>query len=295
MATTPPAEVDITAELVRRLLEDQHPDLASQPLRPEASGWDNSVYRLGSALSVRLPRRSLAAGLLLSEQRWLPTIAALVPVAVPAPVRTGIPTSYYPWSWSITPWFPGATVASVPREERSAFAETLGQVIVALGQHAPHDAPVNPYRGVPLAARDASVRERLSSGLIPHADAAERLWNDAIAQPTWSGAPLWVHGDLHPANLIAADGALCSVIDFGDLTSGDPATDLAAAWLVFDPAGRARFRLAVDAGRPTDLTTWRRAAGWALVLSTALLVASDDAPVLRQIGAETLQELLRDS
>ncbi|MET1052548.1 MAG: aminoglycoside phosphotransferase family protein [Mycetocola sp.] len=295
MATTPAAEVDITVALVRRLLEDQHPDLATEPLELEASGWDNSVYRLGADLAVRLPRRVLASGLVLSEQRWLPTLAARLPVDVPAPRRIGVPTSYYPWSWSVTPWFPGTTVAALARAERAAIAEPLGAFVVALAQPAPDDAPVNPYRGVPLSDRDASVRERLSSGLIPEAAAAGRLWDDALAQTPWTAAPLWVHGDLHPANLLVADGRLSAVIDFGDLTRGDPATDLAAAWLVFDAAGRARFRTTVDAAGVLDEATWRRAAGWALVLATALIAHSDDAPLLRLVGDETLRELLGGS
>ena len=53
--------------------------------------------------------------------------------------------------------------------------------------------------------------------------------------PSWPGPPLWVHGDLHPANLlVTADGTLRAVLDFGDVTAGDPAVDLATAWLTFD-------------------------------------------------------------
>ena len=65
----------------------------------------------------------------------------------------------------------------------------------------------------------------------------------------WSGPPLWLHGDLHPANiLVDATGHLRAVLDFGDLTAGDPATDLAVAWLAFEPEARAAFRRAGDRG-----------------------------------------------
>ncbi|MFP3882386.1 MAG: phosphotransferase [Actinomycetota bacterium] len=33
------------------------------------------------------------------------------------------------------------------------------------------------------------------------------------------GAPVWIHCDLHPANLFSAGGRLSGVIDFGDLAS----------------------------------------------------------------------------
>lgn len=45
------------------------------------------------------------------------------------------------------------------------------------------------------------------------------------------GPPLWLHDDLHPANVVVSDGTLSGVIDFGDMCVGDPADDLAAAWV----------------------------------------------------------------
>lgn len=292
MATTPPAEVEISPDLVRRLLEEQHPDLAGGTIDLVASGWDNAIYRLGSDLLVRLPRRLLSSQLVLNEQRWLPGIAHRVTVNVPVPIRAGTPTEFYPWPWSVTPWFPGLVVAGQPRAQRADLAEPLAAFLADFAEAAPDDAPENPWRGVPLVDRDVSVRERLTSGLVPDADAASRLWDRALSQPVWAGPRLWVHGDLHPANLVAVDGALGAVLDFGDLTAGDPATDLAAAWLVFDARGRARFRDAIDRSGAFDAATWIRAEGWALCLATALLTASDDSPVHRRIGEETLAALL---
>jgi aminoglycoside phosphotransferase (APT) family kinase protein len=290
MATTPPAEVDISPKLVRRLLEAQHPDLASETIHLVAAGWDNSIYRLGADLLVRLPRRAQSSLLVLNEQRWLADIAARVPLQVPVPVRTGTPTAFYPWPWSITPWIPGDIAAALPRGERGNLAEPLAKFLLAFAEPAPVDAPSNPVRGVPLARRDAAMRERFRHDLVP--GAVEAVWDRALAAPEWSGEPLWVHGDVHPANLITSGGMLTAVIDFGDLTAGDPATDLAAAWLVFDASGRERFRAAFARSRHVDAATWQRAEGWALCMATAVLVSSDDSPLHRRIGTETIAEIL---
>ena len=288
----PAADVRVDPELVRALVRGQFPQLAGLEVRFADDGWDNAIYRLGTDLLVRLPRRLLSSQLVLNEQRWLPGIARRVTVDIPVPVRAGEPTEFYPWPWSVTPWFPGLVVAGQPRAQRADLAEPLAAFLADFAEAAPDDAPENPWRGVPLVDRDVSVRERLTSGLVPDADAASRLWDRALSQPVWAGPRLWVHGDLHPANLVAVDGALGAVLDFGDLTAGDPATDLAAAWLVFDERGRARFRDAIDRSRDIDAATWIRAEGWALCLATALLTASDDSPVHRRIGEETLAELL---
>jgi aminoglycoside phosphotransferase (APT) family kinase protein len=60
------------------------------------------------------------------------------------------------------------------------------------------------------------------------------IWHDALAAPGWAGPPLWLHGDLHPANVLTENGNLCGVVDFGDLCAGDPAGDLAACWILLD-------------------------------------------------------------
>lgn len=67
--TWPEAEISIDAALVRRLVHAQHPDLAGSPLREVASGFDNSIWRLGTSLIVRLPRRAVAAQLLAKDRK----------------------------------------------------------------------------------------------------------------------------------------------------------------------------------------------------------------------------------
>jgi len=292
MALMPAADIDITEPLVRRLLAEQAPDLASLPLRPAVNGWDNAVFRLGSGLAVRLPRREAAVPLLRHEQQWLPELTAGLAVATPAPLRCGTPSLLFPWPWSVVPWIEGTTAARVPAAERRQAAADLGAFVAAFHRPAPADAPHNPVRGVPLASRDAHVQKRIAAGLVLHAGEVARLWQELRDTPPWPGPPIWLHGDLHPENLVLDGGRLAAVIDFGDLTAGDPATDLAAAWLVFDDAGRQLFQDQVNAAAPVDPATWRRARGWALSISTALLAASDDNPPMRVLGAEVLAQVL---
>jgi aminoglycoside phosphotransferase (APT) family kinase protein len=51
-------EIEITADLVHDLLQEQHPDLAGPAIREVAGGWDNQQWRLGDELAVRMPRRT---------------------------------------------------------------------------------------------------------------------------------------------------------------------------------------------------------------------------------------------
>ncbi|MFZ4894008.1 aminoglycoside phosphotransferase family protein [Plantibacter sp. Mn2098] len=292
MAVKPHADIDVDRTLVSRLLLEQHPDLAGRPLRVENAGWDNTIFRLGRDLAVRMPRREAAAHLIEHEQRWLPRLADVLDVRVPTPVRVGAPSDAFPWSWSVVPWLEGEAVSSTSRAHRRSIAHELATFFLQLHRPAPSDAPPNPVRGVPLAHRHDTVSERLRWHGFHRADELQALWSHALAAAPFTGPPVWLHGDPHPANLLVADGALSGVIDFGDLTAGDPATDLAAAWLVFDDAGRELFRRSIEDGRTIDAATWLRARGWAIAIGTALVAASDDDPVFAAIGRNTLDAVL---
>jgi aminoglycoside phosphotransferase (APT) family kinase protein len=294
MADTPAAEVDVTVGLVEGLVRDQHPDLADLPLRVVANGWDNVTLRLGEGLAVRVPRREAAADLVRHEQQWLPVLGPPLGIGVPAPVRTGRPSDRYPWAWSIVPWFEGRAAIAVPVADRSAWATQLADVVARLHVPAPADAPRNPVRGVPLAERDTVVRSRIAVAPVPDRGAVAGLWEELCATPVWNGPALWLHGDLHPGNLVVDDDGLVAVIDFGDLTGGDPASDLATAWLTFDHVGRREFRARMTELRGTDGATWRRARGWALALATAFLAHSDDSPAMAGIGEHALREVLAE-
>ncbi|WP_065962538.1 aminoglycoside phosphotransferase family protein [Curtobacterium sp. UCD-KPL2560] len=290
---TPAAEHEVDADLVAALLRDQHPDLADLPLRVVANGWDNVIVRVGADLAVRLPRRSAAAELVAHEQRWLPGIAARVAAVapVPAPVRTGRPAHGYPWSWSIVPWLAGRPADAVPQGR--PVAEDLAAFLRCLHVPAAADAPRNPFRAVPLAERDAAVTTRLTTTDVPRAVEAAALWRTAIDAPAHTGPPVWVHGDLHPSNVLVddrPDGAvrLSAVVDFGDVTAGDPAVDLATRWLTLDREARTAFATRVAA----DDATWTRARGWAVAIASAL--ATSDEPGHRDVAVRALDAVLDD-
>ena len=156
---------------------------------------------------------------------------------------------------------------------------------------APQDAPHNPVRGVPLESRSATVLERLMAAPFRR-DELRALWSRLARTPRWSGPPLWLHGDLHPANiLLDSAGRLRAVLDFGDVTAGDPATDLAVAWLAFEPEARAAFRKQVTDATGTDADTWLRGAAGRSTSERLSSHTRRTASPLRAIGDATLRQV----
>ncbi|MDI3329159.1 MAG: aminoglycoside phosphotransferase family protein [Micrococcus sp.] len=297
-------EPDITTGLVRALLAEQHPGLAALSVAGQADpalggglvrGWDNTMVRLGEDLAVRLPRHDAGQALLDREVTWLPRIAARTGLDVPAPLCTGVPGAGYPYRWAVVPWVAGISAAHRPAEARDQYAAELAGQLRRLHVAAPQDAPDNPFRGVPLAAvaerfgpRWQALRAHCPDGLVR---AVDGVWQDALAAPEFTGPPVWLHGDPHPDNTVLAEAAPGSptgppapvLVDFGDLCSGDPASDLGIALTHFTPAGATAFRAHYDAGRVPDEDLWRRARGWSLVVAT-IFAAQPPEDVLHGVG-----------
>jgi aminoglycoside phosphotransferase (APT) family kinase protein len=120
---------------------------------------------------------------------------------------------------------------------------------------------------------------------------ATSAWEAVLQVPSWHGAPVWLHGDLQSGNLLAVEGVLTAVIDFGCLGVGDPACDLMVAWNLFSTETRSVFRAALN----VDDATWARGRGWALSVGLiALPYYQQSNPVLAGISRYAIDEVLAE-
>jgi len=290
-------EVATDVILVKRLVATQFPQWADLPIvSVPSAGTDNALYRLGGDMAVRLPRIPEATGQVDKELRCLPRLAPHLPLTIPVPIARGTPGEGYPWDWAIYPWLEGENATIERISDPGQMAADLAQFLIALQQIDPTGGPApgphNSFRGAPLALRDESTRAAIAT-LRDMFDSATltRAWEVALRAPAWSGPPVWMHGDLQSGNLLAQQGRLSAVIDFGCLGVGDPACDLMVAWNLFTAEARAVFRVASTA----DAATWARGRGWALSVGLiALPYYRKTNPVLADISRHAIQEVLAD-
>ena len=289
-----PSEVEITEEIVRGLLRAQCPEFADRALAPFNNGWDNDIWALGDDLLVRLPRRQAAAQLVLNEQRTLPVLAPRLSLPVPVPVHAGTPQGEYPWHWSVVPKFAGARAAESALSDQEAEAVRLARFLRDLHVPAPDDAPTNVFRGGGITSRNETfeaIVDPWSTATGGSADTARQVWRNAVNAPVWGDAPVWLHGDLHAANIVVDAGRISAVIDWGDVCSGDPACDLAVAWMLFDADARDVFFGAYGEGSPG---LHDRARGWALLFALVYWRASEGDPLMDVMSRTVLGRVLPD-
>jgi len=285
-------EVDINESLVRQLLRAQFPQWAELSIKSVQSiGTDNAIYRLGTDMCIRLPRTLGASKHIEIEQKWLPQCAPLLPLAIPVPIGKGNPNENYPLHWSIYHWLEGENAYVEPIVDQHQAAIDLAHFLIALQKIDSAGGPIS-RRGIPLHTRDNEVRSAIQSlHDVVDIQAVTTLWKHCLLAPEWDKNPVWLHGDLLPANLLVQHGRLTAVIDFDSLGIGDPACDLILAWSLFSSDARDIFRKALA----VDDATWMRGRGWALSIALIIIPYYQNSnPGLVAVAYRMINELLGD-
>lgn len=288
--------INIQTDLVRKLVLSQFPQFENLPISRVANpGWDNHTFRLGHEMIIRMPSAKRYASQVKKEQKWLPWLSSRVTYTLPEPLFQGKPEKDYPWDWSIYKWIEGKSLSEAGVAEKKPIAKSLAQFLRELhrlnASDGPHAGEQNFHRGGDLNVYDGESRDALAA-LKNEIDtkSAGEIWERSL-KSRWQNVPVWVHGDLNPANMLIKDGELHAVIDFGSCAIGDPACDLSMAWTYFEGHSNEAFRSALG----LDRQTWERAQGWTLWKALISLRAEKNLGSTRAHKLKKLiQELIAD-
>ncbi len=251
-------EIGVDRALAAKLVEAQFPDWSHLEIEPAKSlGTDNAIFRLGDHMGIRLPKIHWAVHQVETEFSWLARLAPDLPVRLPLPLAKGEPAMGYPYAWLIYEWLDGEDLQSANEGDPIQLARDLSGFVSALRGIDTENAPT--YRR-PLSGENETTRKALAA-LDGSFDTGRLLemWINALDAEPWNGAPVWLHGDLLPGNILVRDGRLYGIIDWSATGAGDPARDLMVSW-AFPPDARRVYRQALS---PDD-ATWLRARGWVI-------------------------------
>ena len=294
-------EVEIGTAEARALIGSRFPELADAVIAVLDAGWDNTVFRVGGEWAFRFPRRQIAIPGVQREIDTLPRLAAHLPLPIPEPRWVGDPTETYPWPWFGARYLPGVELAQsgLADEYRVALGAQLGAFLRAL-----HDPllvervgarlPVDPMGRADMNLRVPYTRRRLdqvaADGLWRPTEGVERLIRKATGLPRPTRIVVQ-HGDLHMRHvLVDARGRATGVIDWGDISVGDPSGDLSIAFgTLIGPARTAFFNAYGPIGPLTEL----RARVIATFLAAALLgyAAHEGMEALRREALRALERV----
>lgn len=230
------------------------------------------------------PRIHWAQGQIGREHDWLQRLSGHLPVEVPVPVAKGEPGSGYPFPWLVYRWLEGEDLQQSRVDDFNQLAGELAGFVLALSRIDTADGPPAGRRGGLLAPHDELVR-----AIIPRLDGivetnrALAVWHAAVSANQWQGAPVWVHGDLLPGNILVQNGRLSGVVDWSAAGLGDPACEAMVAWFL-PPEARSVYRRSLG----FDDATWARARGW-VVEQTALFIPYYAKTIPDAVAAATLR------
>jgi aminoglycoside phosphotransferase (APT) family kinase protein len=291
-------QVDVTAAMVRRLVDDQFPPWRGLPLREvESGGTVNAIFRIGDDLAARFPLRRQAAA---EARAWLEAeaaaareLAAVSPVPTPVPVALGEPGHGYPMPWVVQTWLPGRVLTLDDPGESAAFADDLAGFIASLrAADTGGRRFAGSGRGGELPDHDAWLQTcfQESGGLLDVAR-LRGLWRELRELPR-TGPDVMSHGDLIPGNVLVRDGRLAGVLDGGGFGPADPALDLVGAWHLLDRGPRERLRQALDCGD----VEWARGMAWAFQQAMGLVwYYVESNPSMSRLGRRTIDRILAET
>jgi aminoglycoside phosphotransferase (APT) family kinase protein len=220
---------------VRTALRSLLPEFADAPLRPAGAGDCYEAWWVADRYIVRFAKGDAehdASETLAVEMALLPTLAEVIDVQIPRPIRLGqdpatgrsvlvheavLGTPLLPAVWEdLSPAQRRAVAADVGRFVIQLQAVSIESASIQLPEtrfHAVHHQP---------EAIERFVFNRMSASDVEVCRTLAREF-DPCPPNRW----VFVHGDLYNHHLLVAeDASLAGVIDFGDLGRGDPACDL---------------------------------------------------------------------
>ncbi|MFC3765911.1 aminoglycoside phosphotransferase family protein [Tenggerimyces flavus] len=288
-------ELEISADTVRALVDDQFPQWRSLPIASlRSQGTVNAIFRLGDLYTARFPLRPEEPAQI---RRWLEEeadaareLAGVTRFRTPEPVAIGEPGAGYPLPWSVQTWLDGTIATDDDPSASVPFALDLAEFVQGVRAM---DTRGRTFRG---QGRGGDLRDHEEWVELCIAKSTELLDEKAL-RAMWlhlrdlprEAEDVMSHGDLIPGNVLVANGRLTGVLDVGGLGAADPALDLVGAWHLLEDEPRAAFRDALG----SDDLEWERGRGWAFEQAMGVVwYYVETNPPMARMGMTTMRRLL---
>jgi aminoglycoside phosphotransferase (APT) family kinase protein len=285
--------VEISDELAAALVREQHPDLADLDISRRYVFDDHLTIRLGDDLCLNLPTVPNLGEAMASTAEWLDLVSSEWSFPAGTPVRLGEPTADYPFPWQIAHWIPGSNAAVLPFTREAAAP--LGSALRQIHSIAPAWAPPSEEAGTSLSRQRKTwhtLTALLRDAIGPRGNSIDPAplsvrWEKAV-DTVIDSPSRWTHGNLDPRYVSSNRGLFGGISSWWTFGAGDPAADIAAAFLLIHRDDEAVF---LESYGKVSRATRERVAGYWLL--RVLRYSTSSNPFLWRLGWERLDELIR--
>jgi aminoglycoside phosphotransferase (APT) family kinase protein len=246
---------DLGASQVVRIVERRFPELAPVRASYLGAGMDSVAFEVNGTWVFRFPLRASVEAQLFVERAMLPVLGPLLPITIPRFEFAGRPDHDFPLHFAGYAKLPGVSATEVEpqRTDFPAIGRQLGPFLTAIHRYPVADAEKmgtgthrmeQDYEDVRASALE--LIEPVASclgGLAASRLRARLLAAEPVPAPPW---PVTLcHYDLAAEHVLLDEtGArVTGVIDWGDISIGDPTVDFVGlyAW-----GGEAFVRAVLD-------------------------------------------------
>ncbi len=240
-------DVEYTPELVAAILSREI-DLEIDEVRFFNEGFDNSAFLVNNQFVFRFVRREEGRSFFEHELKALPLLAGKLPLQIPSFSYSGLHDGKWPWAGY--GFLEGSAIYESPKSDtREECLTPIASFLSAL-----HRLPLQPFHAAAIPEdwfghMDLEKRipfcwgkleNLITKEVIEDSPIYARIIKEVSNLDTTASKAL-VHGDFKATHILVKNGAPSSVIDWGDVHIGHPATDLAIAYTFFSPRCRQKF------------------------------------------------------
>jgi aminoglycoside 2''-phosphotransferase len=219
----------VTETDVKERIDAVFPVLEARSVTPVGTGWTVDTYEVDGEWIVQLARSEYSAERLRAQIETLPELAAELSALVPEPVHADrdVPAMAY------------RKIEGLPldRAPDGLWPERLGRFLYDLHLMPPEYVGLRGLRAKDVRDADAQALDVFRERVFPllETEEAERFgarFNAVLREDDlWRFAPCLLHGDIGPEHvLVSPHGDLAGVLDWEELSVGDPVGDF--AWLL---------------------------------------------------------------
>jgi aminoglycoside 2''-phosphotransferase len=226
-----------------RQIERENPGLSIGSVRRLGEGWISVAYVVNDQLVIKLPKGAEPWEELEREAAFLARTAGALPLAVPHYVRLSPDSRAAEHGYAIYAYLRGEAldVNALSGHARGAAAAAIAGFLRALhGLRPTAELGARLPRDDPKAVAEEYFA-KANRHIIPELTApergvlAERLESQMAESTRRSPSEAVLHADLSADHILVREGEVTGVIDFGDVSWGDPDYDF--TYLFVDAGG----------------------------------------------------------